>query len=367
MKWSTKRVLVTGGVGFIGSRLVFTLLDLGANLTVVDKLKIRGHEQIWHARLEYYKQTWKDKGFKLCEEYLPRYNLVADDNIALQVLDLERDVEEFEKILRKRDIDIVFHMAAVFGGRGFVDTRPADCCAGFGINHNVISTSYRANVKHVHFASSACVYPPSLNKPSYLLKEDDILSTGEGWKSSDNSYGFVKLMGELELKSYYEQYGLEGSTARYLTVYGPGEFDDSHAIAAFIRRALAKEDPFVVWGNGLQERGFTYVDDIVRGIIRCVEVIKDVTPINLGWDKRYKIKEIVEIIISIAEYKPKVIYDETKPVGPLSRALDITRAKTLLGWNPKVDIKEGLINTYRWAVEYLPKMFTNLASTPTSS
>ena len=289
-------------------------------------------------------------GYKLEQQLHPHYTIRADDHLPLYVLDIESDPISLEKIMREREIDIVFHLAAVFGGRGFVDQRPADCCAGFAINHNTFAAAYRAGVEHVHFASSACVYPPSLNRPNLLLKEDDILSTGEGWNSSDNSYGFVKLMGELELRSYHDQYGLKGSVARYLTVYGPGEFDESHAIATFIAKAVRKEDPFVVWGTGEQERGFTYVDDIVEGSIRAVEVINDATAVNLGWDKRYKIKDVVEMVVGIAGYKPNIIYDPSKPVGPFSRALDITRAKNLLGWHPKVDLHEGLTKTYRWAL-----------------
>jgi UDP-glucose 4-epimerase len=353
MNWSKKRVFITGGLGFIGSHLVESLLDAGATLTAVDKLKVLGQEKLWEKKLTHYQQLWHSRGFKLESEFLPQYTLTSADHIALQIMDLETDRKTLEELLTKRDIDVVFHMAAVFGGRGFVDTNQADCCVGFGMNHNVIAASYKAGVQHVHFASSACVYPPSLNRPECLLKEDDILSTAEGWKTSDNSYGFVKLMGELELKSYHEQYGLEGSVARYLTVYGPGEFDESHAIAALVRKALRREDPFIVWGSGMQERGFTYVDDIVAGIIRSAEVIKEATPVNLGSDKRYKIKEVAEIILELAGYSPRIIYDRKKPEGPFSRALDITRARTMLGWSPKVELREGLGRTYEWAEKSL--------------
>lgn len=348
-KWSRKNVLVTGGIGFIGSNLVFRLVDLGATITVVDQLKITTQSTIWKRKLDHYKSLWRNKGFSLSEEYIPRFIVKAGDHVALNVVDLSQEASLLEDILNKREIDIVFHMAAVFGGRAFVDNNQADCAVGFAINHNVISSAQRANVNHVHFASSACVYPPSLNKKDYLLSETDILSTGEAWQSSDNVYGFVKLMGELELKAYYEQYGLKGSTARYLTVYGPGEFDESHAIATFMARAIRREDPFEVWGDGSQERGFTYVEDIVEGVIKCTENIDDVTPLNLGWDKRYKIRDVVETVTRTAGYSPKIVYDPTKPTGPYSRALDISRARKLLDWSPKIDIQEGIQRTYEWA------------------
>jgi UDP-glucose 4-epimerase len=155
-------------------------------------------------------------------------------------------------------------------------------------------------------------------------------------------------MGELELRSYHQQYGLEGSVARYLTVYGPGEIDESHAISTLVRKAVRGEDPFVVWGTGEQERGFTYVDDIVRGSIRAAEVIRDGTAVNLGTEKKYKIREVVEKILAIAKYRTRVVYDPLKPTGPFSRALDISRSRSLLEWEPLVDIDEGLRRTYEW-------------------
>jgi UDP-glucose 4-epimerase len=237
-------------------------------------------------------------------------------------------------------------MAAVFGGREFVDTRQADCCAGFGINHNVFSEAFSAGVDRIHFASSACVYPPRLQEDSkYLLKEDDAYKFGE----ADNSYGWVKLMGEMELKCYHEQYRLKCSTCRYLTVYGQGEYDESHSIPALMAKAIRRMDPYVIWGSGEQERGFTYVRDIVDGSILACEKIVDATPLNLGRSNRYKIKDVARLILEISGHKPsKVMFDSEKPEGPFSRALDISRAKKLLGWTPKVDLPAGLEKTYQW-------------------
>ncbi len=150
-----------------------------------------------------------------------------------------------------RNADAVFHLSAVFGGREFVDTRQADCSKMLSIDHNVIDASFEAGVERFHFASSACVYPDSLQKnPKYLLKESDILSTGEGWKSSDNLYGFAKLMGELQCVVFHKEKGMKTSACRYLTVYGPGEYDTSHAISALIEKALDRMNPYVVWGSG---------------------------------------------------------------------------------------------------------------------
>ena len=345
--WNRKRVLVTGGVGFIGSNLVSKLLEKGATLTVVDKVRVSPPE-VWKQKLSHYFGLWEEKGYKIKNDGKNRW--YADDHEVLIILDLETEKLEFQRLLERRFVDVVFHLAAVFGGRGFVDERQAECCAGFSINHNVIDASFKANVEHVHFASSACVYPPALQKkPGYLLKEDDIISVGDGWNTSDNSYGWVKLMGELELRCYHQQYGLKGSVARYLTVYGPREFNKSHAIPALIDKALRREDPFLVWGTGEQERGFTFVDDIVEGTIRAAEVIQDADAVNLGTEKRYKIRDVVKMILELAGYSPRLVFDSSKPVGPFSRALDVSKAKRLLGWEPKVDLPEGLKITYEWA------------------
>jgi UDP-glucose 4-epimerase len=332
MNWAKRKVIVTGGAGFIGGTLVNELLSKGAEVTVVDKLLFPAASWIWQAKLQRLREIYQKHGF-------------SDAN--LHVIDLYSERERFQLLAQKHDT--VFHLSAVFGGREFVDTQQAECSKMLAVDHNVISTSYEAGISHLHYSSSACVYPSSLNKPDVLLREDHILSTGEGWDSSDNLYGFAKLMGEMQLLAYYKERGFKSSASRYLTVYGPGEFDSSHAISALVGKALHNQDPYQVWGSGNQERGFTYVTDIVNGSILSAEKISDATAVNIGWDKRYKIRDVAEIILRLSGHKPsKIHFDTTKPEGPFSRALDISLAKKLLGWEPKVDLEEGLANTIEW-------------------
>ena len=332
MKWSSQRVIVTGGAGFIGSNLVDSLLDRGAEVLVVDKLQLASGSLAWNRKLMRLEQVFKKHGI---------------DKIPLEICDLETDKQKFQIIAK--DSDVVFHLSALFGGRQFVDTRQADCSRMLAVDHNAIEASYEAGVERFHFASSACVYPDSLQKdPTYLLKESDILSTGEGWKSSDNLYGFAKLMGELQCIVFHKERGMKTSACRYLTVYGPGEFDTSHAISALIEKALDGMKPYVVWGSGKQERGFTYVTDIANGSILATEKVIDGTAINLGWDKRYNMKAVAEMILKITGLKSKMAFDRTKPEGPFSRALDISLAKKALKWVPKVDLYEGLEKTIEW-------------------
>lgn len=324
-------MVVTGGAGFIGSSLVDRLLGLGASVTVVDKLLTPEKSWIWGKKLARLSEIYANHGY---------------DSMQLQCMDLSMERDRFQLLASANDV--VFHLAAVFGGREFVDTRQTECSRMLAIDHNVISASHDAGVEHLHYASSACVYPPSLNVPGRLLKEDDILSTGEGWRTSDNLYGFAKLMGEMQLMALYNEHGFKSSASRYLTVYGPGELDASHAIASLVEKALAKQDPFEVWGSGNQERGFTYVDDIVRGSILTAEAIRDASAINLGWDKRYRIRDVAEMILRVSGHNvSKIEYDLSKPEGPFSRALDISRARAL-GWQPQVDLEDGLGVTVDW-------------------
>ncbi|HEV2390624.1 MAG TPA: NAD-dependent epimerase/dehydratase family protein [Nitrososphaerales archaeon] len=331
MNWSKRRVIVTGGAGFIGSSLVDRLLGLGASVTVVDKLVSGGSSWIWEAKLARLSEIYSKHGV---------------ESPPLHCLDLSTERDRFRLLASANDV--VFHLAAVFGGREFVDVHQTECSRMLAIDHNVISASHEAGVESLHYSSSACVYPPSLNTPGHLLKEDDILSTGEGWKASDNLYGFAKLMGEMQLLALHNEHGFKSSVCRYLTVYGPGELDASHAIAALIEKALDRQDPFVVWGSGNQERGFTYVDDIVSGSLLASEAVTDASPINLGWDKRYSIRDVAELILRTSGHVPrKVKYDLSRPEGPFSRALDISRARAI-GWEPTVDLEEGLLKTIDW-------------------
>lgn len=332
MKWTRRRVLVTGGAGFIGSALTDKLLGLGASVTVVDKLLLPASSWVWRARLDRLSKIYESHGFA---------------EVQMKVIDMATEKERLEILLRNHDV--VFHLAAVFGGREFVDIHQAECSEMFAIDHNVISAAYAAGIERLHYSSSACVYPPSLNTPRRLLSEDDILSTGEGWQSSDNLYGFAKLMGEMQLMVFHQEHGMKSSVSRYLTVYGPGETNSSHAISSLMEKAFSRQDPYVVWGSGNQERGFTYVDDIVNGSVLACEKVTDGTPVNLGWDKRYKIKDVANLILKACKHNPKVIrFDKTRPEGPFSRALDIRRARSLLGWTPKVDLEEGLRRTAEW-------------------
>jgi len=323
--WRGIKCLVTGGASFIGSHLVDRLVELGAEVTVIDNFSSGKIENL--------------------QQSLNRIHVIN--------LDLEwASLNELVKVFKGHEV--VFHLAATHGGRGYIHTHPADVCSNFAIDHHVFEASLKADVERVIFASSACVYPPKLQAEvgsDYLLREDDSNPFRlDEPLSADIEYGWAKLMGEMQLIAFIKQYGIKGCSLRFVTAYGPRE-NETHAIIALIYKAFEKMDPYIIWGSGEQERDFTYVSDIVDGTILAAEKITDGTPINLGTGKRYKIKDVAERIFQIMGWRPrKIIYDTSKPVGVVSRALDISRAKKLLGWEPKVSLEEGLRRTVEWYV-----------------
>ncbi len=304
MNWKDCPVLVTGGASFISSHLVDELVLRGAKVTVIDDLS--------NGRKENLEKSWNKIKF------------------------IQQDLE-YVKNNEIKDIfkgnEIVFHFAADHGGRGYINTHPADVCSNFAIDHHVFDACNDTDVEKVIFSSSACVYPTKLQNEigsSYKLKESDSDPENlDGYLSADVEYGWAKLMSEIQMKSFNKQYGLKGCPVRFVTAYGPRE-DTTHAIIALIYKAVEKMDPFEIWGDGNQERDFTYVEDIVSGSILAAEKISDMTPINLGTGVRYKMIDVVNMICEILQWTPKEFkFDTSKPTGALSRSLDNSLAKKL--------------------------------------
>ena len=322
-KWKESRVLVTGGASFIGSHLVDSLVRRGASVTVIDDLSSGKKENL--------EESWE------------KINFIHKD---LEYIKKDEMNEIF------KDQGIVFHLAAVHGGRGYIQTHPADVSSNLSIDHHVFDGCINSKVEKIVFASTACVYPTKLQIEAgsdYLLKEKDTDPFNlEGYMSADIEYGWGKLMSEIQMISFKKQFGLKGCPVRFVTAYGPRE-NETHAVIALIYKAIEKMDPYEIWGDGKQERDFTYVDDIVEGSILAGEKISDCTPINLGTGRRYTIIETVEMICKILNWKPsKFNFDTSKPVGAISRALDNSLAKKLLGWQPQYTLEEGLRKTIEW-------------------
>src|SRR5947208_6608840 len=322
--WKTKKVLVTGGASFIGSHLVDSLVNFGSQVTVLDNLSSGTLDNL--------------------ERSFPRIKFAKED---LEYSSLQNLVNLFT------GHDVVFHLAATHGGRGYINSHPADITSNFAIDHHVFEACATANVGKVVFASTACVYPPVLQSKvgsNYLLKEEDApIEHLDQPLSSDLEYGWAKLMGEMQLNSFIRQYSIKGCSVRFVTAYGPRE-NETHAIVALIYKALEKMDPYVIWGDGNQERDFTYVSDLVSGTLLAAEKIEDGSPINLGTERRISMIDIARMVFEIMNFHPQVKFDVNSPVGVLSRALDISQARGTLNWEPSVTLEEGLRRTIDWYV-----------------
>jgi len=315
--WQNRCVLVTGGASFIGSHLADTLVERGAKVRIVDDLSSGKLENIQHH--------------------------LAQGTVEFIQADLR---EPGVTRMAMQGIDIVFHLAADHGGRGYVDLHQAGPASNLFLDGLVFWEARRASVEKVVFASSGCVYPNFLQSDperEVYLTEDLVKPPYD----ADNMYGWAKLMAELTLKAYYREYGMKAASCRYFTVYGPRGVEN-HAVIAMIAKAFIGQSPFEVWGDGTQVRNWTYIDDIVRGTILAAEKIDDGTAVNLGTMERIRVIDAVKMVLEYTGHKAEIVFRPDMPTGPLNRVADNALAKELLGWEPRVPFREGLKRTIDW-------------------
>ncbi len=317
MDWTQRSVLITGGASFIGSHLVDALVERKAKVRVVDDLSSGKLENI---------QGKIEKG------------LIEFNNQDL----LQPGVAE-EAV---KGMDVVFHLAAIHGGRGYIDSHQAKCAQNLIIDGQIIKAAGEARIEKFIFASSGCVYPVSMQMDTarevYLTEA----MVGPPYEA-DDTYGWAKLMAEISLEAYYHDTGLNSVSCRFFTAYGE-RCTENHAIIAMIGRAFLKQNPFEVWGDGTQIRNWTYVGDIVEGMILAGEKIDDATAINLGTEERIRVIDAVNGILSYTGHKAEIKLLRDMPTGPLNRVADNQLAKNLLGWKPKTNFIDGLHKTIDW-------------------
>jgi UDP-glucose 4-epimerase len=317
MSWQDRRVLVTGGASFIGSALVEALVERGAKVRVADNLS--------SGKLENIQRHVRAGSVEFLEGDLLR--------------------QEFAK-QAVRDCEVVFHLAADHGGRGYVDLHQAACATNLTLDGGVFLACRAAKVDKVVYASSGCVYPNHLQtdpSKTIYLTEDKV---GPPY-DADNMYGWAKLMGEMTLRACHHDWGMKSVSCRYFTVYGE-RGHENHAIIAMIARAYLRQDPFVVWGNGEQIRNWTHVSDIVSGTLLAAEKIDDATAINLGTMERTRVIDAVNEVLCYTGHEAKIELHPEMPTGPMNRVADNALAKRLLGWEPAILFREGLCRTIDW-------------------
>ncbi|MFC1416690.1 SDR family NAD(P)-dependent oxidoreductase [Streptacidiphilus cavernicola] len=315
--WQDRNVLVTGGASFIGSHLTDLLVELGARVSVADDLSSGRRENL--------------------ADQLER------DAITFHEVDL-RDAESVRTVLT--GVDTVFHLAAAHGGRGYVDLHQSACAENLYLDGLVFRTAAGLGVDKVVFASSGCIYPLHIqgDLDSELKLTEDL--AGPPY-NPDGMYGNAKLMGELTLRAMHQDTGLKAASCRYFTVYGPRGIEN-HAVMAMMGRALVRQSPFEIWGDGRQIRNWTHVYDIVRGTVLAGERISDGSAVNLGTTERVTVLDAAQTICELADHTAEFAFRTDMPVGPVNRVADNTLAAELLGWTPQVPFAEGVRSTFAW-------------------
>ena len=319
--YTGKRILVTGGAGCIGSNLVRTLLEAEPEqIIVIDDLS---------------------SGYLWLLPKNPKIYFIHGS-----ILDEEKMKRAFSF-----KPHIVFHLAAHFANQNSVDHPERDLLVNGLGTLKTLEYSYLTGVERFVFASSGCsVYGSQAPLP---LKEEFVSL------HLDTPYQINKLVGELYCNYFHDYYGLPVAIARYFNVYGPGEVPGKYrnVIPNFMWWAMNKQ-PLPITGTGEETRDFTYVSDIVDGTLRMGVVERAVgEAINLASSTETKIKDLANWINEITEndagivYKPKRDWDKS-----IRRRASIDKAKKLLGYTPKVTLKEGLENVYEWFKENWEKI-----------
>jgi UDP-glucose 4-epimerase len=316
-------MLVSGGASFIGSHLTEALVELGAEVTVVDDLSSGKLEDL--------------------SAVMSAIRFIEGD--------LRRDAVAKKASARQ---EIVFHLAAAHGGRGYIESHPVECMNNMVLDHAVFSAAAAAGAEKIVTASSACAYPTTLQASEderLLLREDDANFDEPGRAFADGEYGWAKLMSELQLRAFHRQYGISGICCRLFTAYGERE-NETHAVIALIAKAVARLDPYPVWGSGLQTRNFTYVGDTVTGMMLAGAHLDGFEVINVGSDTHHTILELAREIFRFLHWSPSEIKPELdRPVGVRSRAADLEKCRRLLGWAPQTSLRDGVSRTVAWYID----------------
>lgn len=315
--WENKRVIVTGGAGFLGS-------------FVVERLKGRRAAQVFVPRVE-------------------QYDLVRPEDIRRMLDDAGAAAgrENSESTLET----IIIHLAALAGGIGANRERPADF---FYINLmmgvQLMHEAWLRGVNKFVAIGTICAYPKFTPMP---FREENLW---DGYPEETNApYGLAKKMLLVQAQAYREQHDFNAIYLLPVNLYGPRDnfnLQTSHVIPALIRKFIEAqergENQVVLWGDGTPTREFLYVEDAVEGILLAAERYNDSEPVNLGSGMEISIRELAELIARLTGYEGEFVWDTSKPNGQPRRALDTSRAAQYFGFRAQMRFEEGLKRTIEW-------------------
>ena len=294
------RVLVTGGGGFLGSRLV-------------ERLEADGHD-VFVARRRDYDLTSMDAAARLFDDARP---------------------------------ELVFHLAAEVGGIGANRANPGRYWfANLMMGAHVLEQARLRELQKLVVAGTVCSYPKFTPVP---FVEDELWS---GYPEETNApYGVAKKAILVGAQAYREQYGLRTAYLLPANLYGPGDnfdLETSHVIPALIRKMVDSKGEVVLWGDGSPSREFLYVDDCVDGLVLAAERYDGPEPVNLGTGVETTIRELAETIAELTGFEGEIVWDTSMPNGQPRRSLDASRAAELFGFRARTPLRDGLERTIAW-------------------
>ena len=306
--WKNKRVMVTGGQGFLGSH-------------VVEKLRLAG-----------------------CAELFV---------VAHRDFDLSK-ADDVQRLFREHPVDVLLHMAGLVGGIAANKARPADFFyQNLMMNTLTLHHAWQAGVSKVVAAGAGCGYPE--HRP--CRSGDQLLerfSTG-----GKCPYSLAKRMLHVQSIAYWAQHRLPMVVTIPGNIYGPYDnfdLENAHVVPALIRKFVEASDlgldRLVVWGSGTPTRDFVFAGDVAEGILRAAEVYDRSELVNLASGQESSIRGVVEALKEISGFRGEVVWDATRPDGQSRRVFDISRARADLGWEPRTSLPAGLATTLRWYREH---------------